>query len=117
MLRRGVECKKRNLLSRSERLSENGTFVHHGSSGYKAPEQYSGGADPRTDMYALGAVLYTLLTGIVPANALYWLARLRENEADPLLPLNQVVPTVPTLIADAIHRAMSINSNDRFSTV
>jgi len=92
-------------------------FDRHVTPGYKAPEQYSRGADPRTDIYALGAVLYTLLTGTVPADALYRLARLGEREPDPLLPVSQITPSVPTTIAGAIHRAMSIRINDRYSTV
>ncbi|MFL5660640.1 MAG: serine/threonine protein kinase [Ktedonobacteraceae bacterium] len=92
-------------------------FDRHITPGYQAPEQYSRGADPRTDIYALGAVLYTLLTGTVPVDALYRLAQLGERKPDPLLPMNQITPGVPTTIAGAIHRAMSIHSNDRFSSV
>lgn len=92
-------------------------FDRHVTSGCQAPEQYSRGADPRTDIYALGAVLYTLLTGSVPADALYRLAQLGEREPDPLLPVNQITPGIPATIAGAIHCAMSIHRNDRFSSV
>jgi len=89
------------------------TAVH----GYRAPEQYSGKIDPRTDIYALGAVLYTLLSGTVPADALNRLTQLGRKEPDPLLPLKQILPDVAPTIASAIHRAMSIRINDRYSTV
>lgn len=37
-----------------------------GTQGYAAPEQYRGQAEPRTDIYALGATLHHLLTGRDP---------------------------------------------------
>jgi eukaryotic-like serine/threonine-protein kinase len=84
--------------------------------GYEAPEQYSGEISTRTDIYGLGATLYTLVTGMVPADALQR-KRLIESEAvDPLKPVNQLVPAIPAHVAEAIQRAMSLNSSDRFPT-
>ena len=88
-----------------------------GISGYRAPEQYGGETSPRTDIYSFGAVLYMLLTGIVPIDASHRSAKLGNKQHDPLLLVNQVVPTIPITVAQAIHRAMSINTNDRFSTM
>jgi len=93
------------------------TFDRYGSPGYKAPEYHSGVTDPRTDMYALGAVLYTLLTGSIPAGALYRVRHLVEKKPDPLISMNQIAPDIPTGIASTIHRALSIDRNDRYSTV
>ncbi len=84
---------------------------------YRAPEQYTKGASPRTDIYALGAIFYMLLTGAFPAAAPDRLARPGQGEPDPLWPVNQIAPSVPTSVAEAIHYALSINSYDRFSTV
>lgn len=36
------------------------------SAGFSAPEQYTGGTDPQSDLYSLGATAYALLTGRVP---------------------------------------------------
>ncbi len=58
--------------------------VRYGSHGYGAPEQYSAGTNTRTDIYGLGATLYTLLTGEVPADALDRMTQLSNDQPDPL---------------------------------
>jgi serine/threonine protein kinase len=93
------------------------TTLRHCSPGYGAPEQYSTGTDTRTDIYGLGATVYTLVTGLVPADALQRMTRLGNTGMDPLEPVNQIVPAIPTFVAAAIHRALSLRSGDRFPTV
>jgi serine/threonine protein kinase len=84
---------------------------------YGAPEQYKGESDPRTDIYGLGATLYTLLTGIIPPDARERMAQLASTGTDPLMKVHQVAVVVPGVISAAIHRAISVNSEDRFATV
>ncbi len=91
--------------------------VRRCSPGYAAPEQYAKGTDTRTDIYALAATCYTLITGQVPTDALYRITSLGSQVADPLMPVKELVPTVPQHVSDAISKAMSINSNERFATV
>jgi serine/threonine protein kinase len=94
-------------------LVSTATAVRHSLTPYEAPEQYIGGTSTRSDIYGLGATFYTLLTGIVPDDALY-----REGwNIDPLEPVNLTVPAISKFVAEAIHRAMSLDSNDRFPTV
>lgn len=45
---------------------EESDSTHVVSQGYSPPEQYWGGADPRSDIYALGATMHFLLTGAEP---------------------------------------------------
>ncbi len=91
------------------------TIIRHGTPGYAAPEQYGAGTNPRSDIYGLGATLYTLLTGVVPLDAVYRLAC--DGDIDPLVPANQITPAIPITVAKDISRAMSLSSKDRFSTV
>lgn len=89
--------------------------IRFGSPGYAAPEQYGKGTNPRTDIYGLGATLYTLLTGTVPIDAI---ARATASKGiDPLAQAHLVQPDVPWSVAMAIEQAMSISSEDRFATV
>lgn len=93
------------------------TAVRHCSPGYGAPEHYARGTNTRTDVYGLAATFYTLLTGRVPVDALYRMTQLGSKHEDPLQPVNVLMPEIPQYIADAIERAMAINSSDRFATI
>jgi serine/threonine protein kinase len=91
------------------------TIIRHGSPGYAALEQYGSGTTPRTDIYALGATLYTLLTGTVPPDAITRVTE--QKKEDPLTPLIFLAPTLSVAVAETIQHAMNINSEDRFETV
>ncbi len=93
------------------------TAVRRCSPGYGAPEQYDRGTNLRTDIYGLGATLYALLTGVIPTDALYRLTQLGSKHVDPLEPVSKLAPNVPQHVSDAIIRAMSIGSNERFESV
>lgn len=93
------------------------TAVRRCSPGYGAPEQYARGTTPRTDIYGLGATFYALITGTIPTDALYRLTQMGSRNTDPLEDVKELAPGVPQHVADAIHRAMRIDSNERFATV
>jgi serine/threonine protein kinase/glycosyltransferase involved in cell wall biosynthesis len=93
------------------------TTFHSFVSGYGAPEQYGMEISTCTDIYALGATCYTLLTGIIPPDALYRSTQLHNGEVDPLKPLDEVIPTLPACIVETIQRSMSLHADDRFPSV
>jgi serine/threonine protein kinase len=91
--------------------------VRYGSPGYGSPEHYTTGTNTRTDIYGLGATIYTLLTGVVPPDALERMTQLSTQSPDPLRPACELVPSIPLPVSRAIERAMSINMMQRFATV
>ena len=89
--------------------------IRHGSPGYAAPEQYGGGTNPQTDLYGLAATMYTMLTGVIPPDAIT--RATRSKSLDPLRPVNLLVPAIAPEVARAIEGAMSISIDDRFQTI
>jgi len=73
------------------------------------------GTTPRSDIYALGATLYHLLTGIKPADALVRAAALVESKKDPLRPANEIHRALGSEIAAILNRALAQNPEDRFA--
>lgn len=78
--------------------------------GYSPKEQYdkNGNIGPWSDIYSLGATMYTMLTGIVPPEST------NRVKNDTLLPIQEINPMVPDYLSNVIMRAMDIDVHMRF---
>lgn len=80
--------------------------------GYSPPEQYGHGTtDARSDIYALGATLYTTLTGQEPPESV----QLMLGTALP--PPRTLNPNLSPVVEAAIQKAMALRPEDRFQTI
>jgi YVTN family beta-propeller protein len=88
-----------------------------GTLDYVAPEQVRGEAvDGRADVYALGCVLYELITGRVPFQRADDIAKLWAHISDPAPSPLELAPDTPRALAAVAERCMQKDPEDRFHT-
>lgn len=82
---------------------------------YSPPEQMQDeGTTPQSDIYALGATLYHLLTGVKPPDALVRARAIARSEKDPLQPANEIHAAVGPEISAILGKAMELQPVRRF---
>jgi hypothetical protein len=88
-----------------------------GTPAYMSPEQGQGErGDERSDIYALGVMLYEMVTGMVPYEADTPFAVIMKHISEPL-PLPTIMnPDIPESVERVILKAMSKSPDDRYQT-
>ena len=98
----------------SERLTETGIAL--GTPAYMSPEQATedGEVDGRSDVYALGCVVYEMLAGGPPFTGPTAQAILARHAVDPVAPIRTVRDMVPSGVERAVLKALAKVAADRY---
>jgi serine/threonine protein kinase len=103
------------LVEGTQHFTQTGGIV--GTPAYMSPEQGLGlKIDRRCDIYALGIILYQMVTGRVPFEAETPMAVLLKHINDPLPPPRDLNPALPEAVERVILKALAKNPDDRFAT-
>lgn len=86
-----------------------------GSPSYMAPEQFAGRPSPRSDIWALGVLLYEMVTGRLPFVADAASESQRAGDSDS--PQRQIdFSGVPSQLTEVISRCLRVDPQERFSS-
>ena len=90
-----------------------------GTPQYMSPEQASGKLDvlgPQTDVYAIGATLYDLLTGRPPVAGKTVEEVLKHAREGEIVPIREVNPTIPKPLQAICEKALTRDWQQRYPT-
>lgn len=88
-----------------------------GTPKYMAPEQWYGQVSPTVDVYALGIILYEMLSGHLPYTANTPGELLVKKATQPFPDLHTMIPDLPNAVVAAIQRALAQKPEDRFASM
>ena len=89
-----------------------------GSPKYMAPEQILGKkVDARADIYAVGVILYEMLTGVPPYSRGDHMAVMYQHVQGKARVAKEVNTALPPSLSDVIMKAMAVDKNKRFQTM
>jgi len=94
-----------------------GTGVGIGTPAYMSPEQAKGEkVDHRTDNFALGIILFEMLTGQVPHKAETPLATVMKRISEPLPSPRSLNPDIPEGVEVVLMKALATDPNNRYDS-
>lgn len=94
-----------------------GTGVGMGTPAYMSPEQGMGKkVDHRTDIYALGIILFEMLTGQVPHKAETPIATVMKRINEPLPMPRSLNPGIPEAVERVLLKALAVDPELRFAS-
>ncbi len=101
--------------SNDTHLTKTGTSI--GTPSYMSPEQVmSGIVDGRSDLYALGVILYGCVAGVLPFQADSSYSMMMKHVAEPAPDLNALhLPGISPEFAAVVHKALAKKPEDRFA--
>ena len=102
------------LLAQSARFQSTQEVV--GTASYMAPEQIQGKAEPASDQYALGIVMYEWLSGSLPFQGTFSELCSQQLYAAPP-PLHEKVPGISPAIEAVVEKALAKAPGDRYPNV
>lgn len=113
----GISKMKENAEEIGSGLTKTGMAL--GTPYYMAPEQAQGlrDVDHRTDIYAIGVILFQALTGRLPFDADSYPLLMVKILTEPVVPLRTYREDIPAELDQVVTRAMAKDRNQRFSTV
>ena len=89
-----------------------------GSPKYMAPEQILGKkVDERADIYALGVILYEMVTGVPPYSRGDHMSVMYQHVQGKARVAQEVNPSLPPGLSDLVMRAMAVDKTKRFQTM
>ena len=101
----------------ARRLTWAGLAYALGTPDYMAPEQIRGRrGDARTDVYALGTMLYEMLTGRLPYASSTGVAVLRAKQRGPARPPSSYVPGFDRSLEAILLKALELAPRDRYAS-
>ncbi len=105
------------LLDTEETADLTGTGMGIGTPEYMAPEQWTGKSSPLSDQYALGVVLYEMLTGRKPYSADTPAAILLKQATEPLPRPGAFARDLPEKVEKLLLKALAKNPEDRYPSM